>query len=95
MVFGHVNLFRCAVSSLSYHDAVDLAEAVRSSSKGGTAVIDLTDTNETTTAALARLIVLRRKLRRSGGDLRLVHLHGLARRLYDVNRLTHALPCAS
>jgi len=93
LILEGVNSFKSAVSSLSYHDAVSLAEAVRRSTQGGTVVIDLIDTDETTTGALARLVVLRRTLRQFGGDLHLRHLHGRVRHLYDVNRLAHVLPC--
>ena len=50
-------------------------------------------TSEATTGALARLVVLRRSLRQRGGDLRLVHLHGKARRTYEINRMSELLPC--
>lgn len=54
--------------------------------------IDLGDVERTTTAALARLILLRGNLLRSGRDLRISHLRGRARALYQISRLGDVLP---
>jgi hypothetical protein len=43
-------------------------------------------------AGFARLILLRRELRRSGGDLCLRGLHDRVRGLYEINRLQRVLP---
>ena len=93
MCEGHVNLLRCPQANLSYRNASEFARVAHQDSPAETVVIDLAETEDTTTAALARLVVLRRDLRQSGGDLRLMHLHGRVRRLYEVNRLTNILPC--
>jgi len=93
MVTAHVRTVRYPLSHMSYHDAVDIAKNVRCGGTSETVLLDLAQTTETTTAALARLIVLRRKLRRSGCDLRLLHLHGSARQVYEVNRMGLLLPC--
>ena len=93
MVAGHVSLIACPVRALRYQDAAHLAEAVRGGNSTNLVIIDLARTPEASTAALAKLIVLRRSLRRSGGDLRLLHLHGRARRTYNVHRLGNILPC--
>jgi hypothetical protein len=54
--------------------------------------LDLTDAIETTTAALARLVILRRKLMQRQADLRLVGLQGKALAVYTVSRLDNVLP---
>jgi len=78
---------------MSYHDAADIAKNVHCGGTSETVLLDLGQTTETTTAAFARLIVLRRKLRMAGCDLRLLHLHGSARQVYEVNRMGDLLPC--
>jgi ABC-type transporter Mla MlaB component len=57
-----------------------------------TVVIDLRHAMEVTTAAFARLVLLRRRLRAKGRDLRLANLRGRAANLYEVNRLNTVLP---
>jgi anti-anti-sigma regulatory factor len=57
-----------------------------------TVIIDLTHVRDATTAAFAQLVLLRRKLLRSGRDLRLMGLRERAARVYEVNRLAEVLP---
>jgi ABC-type transporter Mla MlaB component len=47
---------------------------------------------EVTTSAFARLVLLRRELRRQGRDLKLVGLRARAEKLYEINRLSQVLP---
>ena len=77
---------------LTYADACEIARRVRASGGLGTVRLDLTRTCQTETAALARLVVLRRDLRRGGGDLSIVGLCGRANALYEVNRMGTWLP---
>lgn len=93
MVLGHVKTVRCESGYLSYRDAVHIAKDVCSESHLGMVVLDLDATLEATTAAFARLIVLRRRLLSLGGDLHILHLHGRARHIYEINRMESLLPC--
>ena len=77
---------------LSYHDAVAVASRAMEGAGAGTVLLDLQDTVETTTATLARLIVLRQELRRSGRDLLIAGLTGRAESLYQICRISRALP---
>jgi len=96
VIVGSLSTVRLCGGRLSYHDLDGLAEQVRRGRSPRTLVVELAETEQTTTAALARLVVLRGQLRRNGGELRLAHLHGQPRRIYEVNRLTDALlPCDS
>src|SRR5439155_3072659 len=56
-------------------------------------VIDLRFAREVTTAAFARLVLLRRRLRSQGRDLLLTNLGQRAAGLYHINRLATVLPC--
>ena len=85
-------LFRS--SSLGYGDACRIARRVAPRRSWRLVYIHLPGTFETSTAALARLIVLRRELLRRGRDLRIVGLHGRARALYEISRLENVLPLA-
>jgi anti-anti-sigma regulatory factor len=55
-------------------------------------VLDLSSVADITTSAFARLILLRRELRRRGSDLRLCGLNGRPARLYEISRLQAVLP---
>lgn len=57
-----------------------------------TVVISLQRTSDTSTAALATLVLFRRALLKAGGDLRLLGLHGRAKSLYEVCRMNTVLP---
>ena len=93
MVASSVTEVRPNAGRLSYHDLDRLADNVRSARMDQIIVVDLAGAEEVTTAALARLVVIRVCLRRAGGDLHLVHLHGRAKDLYEINRLSELLPC--
>jgi len=81
--------------SLSYDDARELASKARAAKEGWTVLIDLGGITETTTAALARLVALRRQLRKTGRELRIICPHGRAKHLYDVWRLGELLPATT
>ena len=92
MIAGNVVRIGCESHSLSYDDAKELARQAIAASEGWTVVLDLGTITETTTAALAKLVALRRQLRKTGRDLRIICPHGKAKHLYDVSRLDKLLP---
>jgi hypothetical protein len=76
---------------LGYADACRVARRA-SAQRSDMVHLCLRGTTHTTTAALARLILLRRDLLASGRDLRIIGLTGRAKALYEVNRLGSLLP---
>ena len=77
----------------SHDDACRVCrDALKKDPDHSTVVIDLRHAREVTTAAFARLVLLRRRLRADGRDLRLTNLHERAESLYEVNRLSAVLP---
>ena len=85
-------MIRHAARRFSYTDACNLAQRVTASSESGSILLDLERATETTTAALARLVLLRRNLLRAGRDLRIAGLSGRAKCLYEICRLSRILP---
>jgi anti-anti-sigma factor len=81
---------------LAHRDASKLFEAAlraaRLHPRGGAVVIDMSGVEDMTTSALARLVLLRRELRRQGRDLKLIGLRSRAEKLYEINRLADVLP---
>lgn len=55
-------------------------------------ILDLSRANNATTAAFARLVLLRRELLRRGRDVRLTGLHDQPAKLFEVHRLDSVLP---
>ena len=90
------SVFRSDSKCFAHRDASDLFNAALRAAKahprGGTVVIDMSGVEEMTTSALARLVLLRRELRRQGRDLQLVGLRSRAEKLYEINRLAAVLP---
>ena len=88
--------FRSDSRCFAHGDASELFDAALHAAKvhprGGTVVIDMSGVEEMTTSALARLVLLRRELRRQGRDLKLIGLRSRAEKLYEINRLTAVLP---
>ena len=80
------------IRCLAHRDAYRIWNTALVSAGDQTITLDLSDVEEITTSAFARLVLLRRELRRNGGDLQLMGLHDLAERLYEVNRLDGVLP---
>ena len=76
----------------SYDDAGKIAEKVTATTGNKITCIKLEGVTDTTTAALARLILLRRDLLESDRDLRIVGLSGHARVLYEISKLESVLP---
>ena len=77
---------------LTHTDVLDIGREILRKSPGKVVVLDLRKTQETTTAALAGLIILRKRQIRAGGDLLLLGLTGKAQYLYEILRLTKILP---
>jgi hypothetical protein len=77
---------------LQHADVVDLERTIAVQAPGRVVVLDLRQTRETTTAALAGLILLRRRQIQAGGDLLLLGLTGKANYLYEILRLANILP---
>lgn len=84
----------CDSDHLSYEGACSIANQASAIRGHDMIRLELQRVVETTTAALARLIALRRNLRRSGRDLMIAGLCGRANRLYEVNGLASLLPRA-
>jgi hypothetical protein len=95
MVAENGVVIRLSRRYLSYDDAVAVARQARCGGGRGAVVLLLPETADTTTAALARLVVLRQELLRAGRDLCVSGLVGRAERLYGICRLNRLLPrCA-
>lgn len=92
MVAGAETTIRHGGRCLAYSD-VRRIETTITGGREQTVCIDLEQTEEATTAALARLVVVRRDLLKSGRDLRILGLHGHAMNLYQINRMGSLLPC--
>lgn len=77
---------------LTYGDACRIASRVLARRRGQLVLVDLEKTSQTNTAALARLILLRRELLAKGKDLRIKGLCGQAKDIYEFTRLEPLLP---
>jgi hypothetical protein len=93
MVAGNMMTIRHEASSLSYRDVVRIASHIRRCGESSAMVIvDLRNTSKTSTAALAKLILVRRCLMKSGRDLCVSGLSGRPGAMYRTYRLTNLLP---
>lgn len=92
MVLGSVLGIRHRGSYLDAADAARISRQARGTGRARMILLNLRETTETTTAALAKLILLRSRLIRSGCDLRIVGLTGKADALYRVERMERILP---
>lgn len=81
-----------ASDQLSHTEACRLANLALNPSAIRTVVIDLSCCSEASTAAFARLVLLRRTLRERGRDLRLAGITRQPAQLYEVHRLANVLP---
>jgi len=77
---------------LSYEEACKIANQASAIRGHDMIRLELQRVVETTTAALARLVALRRTLRRSGRDLRITGLCGQAENMYEFNGMATLLP---
>jgi hypothetical protein len=80
-----------SAGNFSHDDAARLSQRALLESSP-LVILDLHRAANATTAAFARLILLRRTLLRSGRDLRLSGLRGEVIGLYEINRLHAVLP---
>jgi len=92
MVAGAARAILFQSRYLSYGDACTIARRIFARSAWEIVYIHLDETTSTSTAALARLILLRRELLERGRDLRIIGLRGKARALYEISRLNNVLP---
>ncbi|HZL36093.1 MAG TPA: STAS domain-containing protein [Tepidisphaeraceae bacterium] len=76
----------------SHDEALRVSKVALRQRGARTVVIDLKHATDATTSAFARLVLLRRRLRANGRDLRLVNLHDRTESLYELNRLSRVLP---
>ena len=81
-----------AAGVLSHAEATRLADLAISSTTNPVIVLDLSRCDEASTAAFARLVLLRRALKAQGRDVRLAGLHDQPARLFEVHRLGGILP---
>lgn len=80
-----------ATIRLTHEEACRLSDrAVASGARS--IIIDLSRVVDATTAAFARLVLLRRELLRVGRDVRLAGLHDQPAKLFEVHRLEGVLP---
>ena len=75
----------------SHRDAEALCSQIRTS-HAQTVVVDLREIEDATTAAFAKLVLLRRELLRDGRDLRLRGLRSRAASIWRISRLSTVLP---
>ncbi|HEX8914142.1 MAG TPA: STAS domain-containing protein [Humisphaera sp.] len=80
------------VKELSHQAADELCSQVLGEAPARTVVLDLHQTEDASTAAFARLVLLRRDLLKDGRDLRLRGLKARAAQIWRVNRLASVLP---
>ncbi len=90
MVAGPVIKVPRDKKSLSYADVRRLESSILGN--GRIVLLDFACVEDASTAALARLVVVRREMLRSGCDLHILHLHGHARSVYEVARMDRLLP---
>jgi len=76
----------------SHSVADELCSKIRASRPARTVIVDLKEIEDATTAAFARLVLLRRDLLRHGRDLRLKGLRSRAASIWRVSRLNCVLP---
>ncbi|HEY7090724.1 MAG TPA: STAS domain-containing protein [Tepidisphaeraceae bacterium] len=79
-------------SYFAHREACRVCDRVRKVRETQTVVIDMSHVREATTSAFAKLVLLRRELRKNGRDLVITGLHDRALRLYEISRLDSVLP---
>ena len=92
MVVANHTTITCDCNRLSYEQACRIADRAGAAKGNEVVRIELDRVVQTTTAALARLILLRRNLLKSGRDLRIAGLRGQAADLYEFNGMASLLP---
>jgi ABC-type transporter Mla MlaB component len=79
-------------SYFAHREACRVCDRVRKVRETQTIIIDMSHVREATTSAFAKLVLLRRELRRGGRDLVITGLRDRALRLYEITRLDSVLP---
>jgi hypothetical protein len=92
MVESTVTRMAFTEERLTHTDVLGIGRRILAETPSQVVVLDLRKTKETTTAALAGLIILRRRQIQAGGDLLLLGLNGKAHYLYEILRLAKILP---
>lgn len=77
----------------SYDSAVALFQFARQLDGGQSLVLDLSQSFSTSTAAMAKLVELRKLLLSTGSDLRVTGLSGMVDAIFNIHRLSNILPC--
>ena len=85
----------CHTPQLTHADVSRIADNVDATGEASTVVLDLSSVQDTDTAALAALILLRRSLLNRGGDLVLRGIRNRFAHLYHLNRMNDLLPQTS
>lgn len=80
------------VKELSHQAVERLCARILDGTAARTVILDLHEAVDATTAAFARLVLLRRDLLKDGRDLILSGLHDRTASLYRINRLSSVLP---
>lgn len=81
------------VRRFSHADACRIFDSALDQRGSSLVLIDMSEIDEATTSAFARLVLLRRMLIREGRDMRLTGLRDRAAMLYEISRLQSVLPC--
>ncbi|MBI5722813.1 MAG: hypothetical protein HZA50_02560 [Planctomycetes bacterium] len=92
MRLGRITRVLLPVHRLLHSHVDELTRGILRSRPGKLVVLNLRHTMQTTTAALAALIILRRKLMDAGSDLLIWGLCGQANWLYEICRMHNLLP---
>ena len=91
-MLGNVLAIRHGAERLDVRAAAEIAQTAWRHDGRAMVFLDLARTRETTTAALARLVLLRGRLLKAGRDLCIRGLAGNADALYHITRLEKVLP---
>lgn len=80
------------LTHLSHDDAEAICRQIRAATAFRSVIVDLRDVTDATTAAFAKLVLLRRELLRDGRDLHLRGLKSRAASVWRISRLGSVLP---
>ncbi len=77
---------------MSHQTVEDLCRVIRSSQSDRTVVVDMQNVEDASTAAFAKLVLLRRELLGAGRDLRLKGMRTRVASIWRISRLSTVLP---
>lgn len=89
------NSIRLPAGKRLSHDEACRLSKLAMASRAQSVVLDMTQCDDASTAAFARLILLRRDLLKTGRDVQIIGLKARAGRLFQVHRLEAVLPQVS